>query len=404
VPGGRQRLPEGLQQLLHPKRLEEVGAGAFLHGVHVGGDVPEGGDQDDGRFRTDHAHPRQEIQPGQPRHVLVQDDGGEGIGSQADERLRPVRCLHHVVALVTQDVHFEIPQTDLIPNVAAVRASCNVTASGEPLALRANETARTTIGAAPGPCSIVLVLFGLDVGLPLVNTTPLGRSSFFIPGIATATFGLVDVTLDLVTSLNSTTRVEDPRLATVDPTDVAWSAWGIALLDVQAADGFGSNATSALNTTFVYTMALAVSVFALSVEIFHADLTAIGSVIGTPSLRTDLSVDLRPHALVLGPLSEVRHDGATFAWAGSVDPDVDHLELFVTDGTRNASYRLGPAASTVSVPLVPSTHYTAWIVAVDGSGQATPSNVIVFVSLESTASATSRSSIVKSWGIGSAFT
>ena len=279
---------------------------------------------------------------------------------------------------ISADVHFEIAQTDLIPGVAAVRASCNVTASGEPLALRANETARTTIGAAPGPCSIVLVLFGLDVGLPLVNTTPLGRSSFFIPGIATATFGLVDVTLDLVTSLNSTTRVEDPRLATVDPTDVAWSAWGIALLDVQAADGFGSNATSALNTTFVYTMALAVSVFALSVEIFHADLTAIGSVIGTPSLRTDLSVDLRPHALVLGPLSEVRHDGATFAWAGSVDPDVDHLELFVTDGTRNASYRLGPAASTVSVPLVPSTHYTAWIVAVDGSGQATPSNVIVF--------------------------
>ncbi len=279
---------------------------------------------------------------------------------------------------VTADIHFEVAQTDLIPGVAAVRASCNVTASGEPLSLRANETVRTMIGVSPGPCAIVLVLFGMDVGLPVFNTTPLGRSSFFIPGIATVTFGLVDVSVDLETSLNSTTRVEDASLASVEPRNVTWSSWGVVPVEVHATDGVGSTVASMLNTTFTYTMALALTVYALSIEIFHADFAPIGAVVGTPSLRTDVTVDLRPHALVLAPLTEVRHDRATFTWSGAVDADVDHLELVVTDGTRNASYRLGPTATTITVPLVPSTPYRAWIVAVDGAGQATPSNVVVF--------------------------
>ena len=279
---------------------------------------------------------------------------------------------------VTADIHFEVAQTDLIPSIAAVRASCNVTASGEPLSLRANETVRTMIGVSPGPCAIVLVLFGIDVGLPVFNTTPLGRSSFFIPGIATVTFGLVDVSVDLETSLNSTTRVENASLASVEPRYVAWSSWGVVPVEVHATDGVGGTAASMLNTTFTYTMALALTVYALSIEIFRPDLTTIGAVVGTPSLRTDMTVDLRPHALALAPLTEVRHDGATFTWSGAVDADVDHLELMVTDGTRNASYRLGPTATTITVPLVPSTPYRAWIVAVDGAGQATPSNVVVF--------------------------
>lgn len=280
--------------------------------------------------------------------------------------------------LVHEDVRFDVPQTDLIPGVAAVRAACNLTASGEPLALRANESVRTILGVSPGPCAIVVVLFGVDVGLPGVTTTSLGRGSFFIPGIATATLGIVDMTVDLVTSLNSTTRIEDPSLASIQPQNLTWSSWSIASVEMRSTDAFGSTATSKLNTTFTYTMSLGLTVYALSVEVLHLDLTTIGTVAGQPSLRTDLTVDLVPHPLVLADGPDVRPDGATFSWGGPLDPDINHLELVLTDGELKASYELEPTASSASVPLAPGTDYIAWIVAVDGAGQGTPSNTVSF--------------------------
>lgn len=277
------------------------------------------------------------------------------------------------------DIHFEVPQTDLIPNVAAVRASCDLNASGESLTVLANGSVRSTLAASAGPCKIVLVLVGADVTLPVFNTTPIGRSSFYLPGISTVTLGIVDLSVDLVTSMNSTSRVETD-IADVSPREIAWSSWGAQRIVVHGEDALGSVETSLLNTTFTYRMYLSLTVYALSIELYHMDLAEIGSFAGTPSLRTGLSVDLRPHALVLAPVEAIRHDQATLTWSGAVDPDVDHLELWLSDGTHHVPVRLAPTAIRTDVLLRPATQYEAWIVAVDSSGQGSPSNRIEFES------------------------
>ena len=283
---------------------------------------------------------------------------------------------------VAADVHFEVPQKDLIANVAAVRASCNLTASGEPLTVLANGSVRSTLAASPGPCTIVLVLVGNDIALPVFNTTPLGRNSFYLPGISTVSLGIVDLSVDLVTSLNSTSRVED-GIADVVPREIAWSTWGAERILVHGEDGLGSGVDSSLNTTFTYRMSLALTVYGFSIELYHVDLAEIGSVAGTPSLRTAVAVDLRPHGLVLGPAEDIRSDGATISWSGTVDADVDHLELWLVDPSGNVTVHLAPTVTRVDVLLRPLTAYQAWIVAVDRAGQATSSNRIAFESLAS---------------------
>ncbi len=280
--------------------------------------------------------------------------------------------------LVSARVHFAVPQTDVIRGVVAVRASCDVDASGEALALLANATDRSTLAASAGPCAIVVVPLGVDVPLPVFgNTTPLGRSSFYLPGVSTATLGIVDLSVDLVTSLNSTSRVPD-GIADVSPNEVEWTAWGTKRILVHGEDGVGSVATSELNTTFTYTMSLGLTVYARRIAVYHRDLAQIGSFVGAPSLITDLSVDLRPHALTLEAPTDVAYDRATLSWSAVIDSDIEHLELWLTDGTANVSYRLAPTATTVEVTLRPSTHYDARIASVDGGGQITASSAVGF--------------------------
>lgn len=280
---------------------------------------------------------------------------------------------------VTATVRFDIPRKDLIPGIAAVRARCDVAASGEPLTVLANGSARSTLGVSEGPCSIILVLAGVDVALPLLNTTPLGMRSFYLPGVSTVTLGVVDLSIDLVTSVDSESRVEDGS-GEVIPRNLSWIAWGAQRIRVHGADGFGSVVETTINTTFTYRMSLALSVYALSVRLYHMDLVEIGSSTGTPSLMTELSMDLRPHPLALDPADGIRHDRATVSWSGAIDADVDHLELWLTDGTSNVSLRLAPTAPAAEVLVRPSTSYRAWIVAVDRSGQGTPSNGLQFES------------------------
>lgn len=281
------------------------------------------------------------------------------------------------------NIRFEVPQKDIIPGVAAVRASCDVIASGEPLTVLANRSARSTLATSAGPCSITLILGGVDVPIPGLNGTPLGRNSFYIPGVSTLTLGIVDVSLDLVALLRSSSVVEDGP-ATVSPQEIEWMSWGAERIRIQADGGFGSVVESSLNTTFVYRMSLALTIYALGVPLYHVDLMEVGSAIGSPSVRTPLSVDLWPHPLVLHDAEEIGSDSATLSWSGAVDGDVDHLELWLVEDSRNVSIRLAPDATQTSVPLRPSTPYRAWIVSVDSADQETASNGVAFESAAST--------------------
>ncbi len=290
--------------------------------------------------------------------------------------------------LVTQTVHFDVQGGDLIAGVAAFRASCDAVASGEPLALLDNETVRTTVSAAPGNCSMILILFGRDVAIPTITTTPIGRSSYYIPGLSFVSIGIVDVSLDLQSSLNSTTRVVDAAAGSVAQEEVAWTSWGAQRLVVQGAHGYGDRVASNLETTFTYALSLGITIWIAGFQTYQAPLRDFGAYAGTPTLETPLSVDLLPHPLALGPARGVTHEGVSLNWTGTVDADMDHLELWVTDGTTNASYRITDrVVSSMDVVLRPSTTYRAWVVQVDAGGQRTSSNVVTFQTLAAPAPA-----------------
>lgn len=282
--------------------------------------------------------------------------------------------------LVSVPVRFDIAATEVIPGVASVRATCGLVASGESLRLLNDESDLTTIAADPGPCSIVLSLLGADIGLPVLNTTPLGRNVFFLPGVATVSLGLVDVSVDLQTSLNATARVALPDAASLSPSEIAWFSWGAKRVLVDAVDGRGSLLATEIATAFTYTMSLGLTVYALSVQVYHADLVHIGSFPGTPALVTTLLVDLLPPALVLDAPADVTSDGATFTWSGNVPSDADHLELWLNDGSLTMAFRIDdPATRSVRVPLQRERSYQAWIVTVDAAGQSSASNLVSFV-------------------------
>ena len=294
----------------------------------------------------------------------------------------PVPAAATLPPLVGQSIHFEIPGQNLIPSVAAFRASCDVNTSGEPLGLLDNETVRTTISAAPGACSMVLILFGIEVGIPTITTTPIGRSSYYIPGLSLGTLGLGDVSLDLQSSLNSTSHVADPAVASIDAEAVEWSSWGAHRLVAQGAHGHGDGVSSTLTTTFTYSLALGLTIWIAGIQAYQTGLADFGEYTGTPSLVTPLSVDLLPHRLTLGAARDVTYQGATLNWTGTIDSDMDHLDLWIEGGGTNASYRITDrVTSAMTVPLKADTDYRAGIVAEDHSGQAVSSPAISFHTL-----------------------
>ncbi len=276
-------------------------------------------------------------------------------------------------------VAFTMPARDVIAGVASFRAQCDIAASGEALQLLANESVRTTVAATPGACEMILNLLGFDVTIPTINTTPLGRSSVYIPGLSVVTLGVVDLSIDLMTAMNSTSRVADGAVAAVEPLELAWITWGAQRLNVHAAGGYGSVAASELNTTFTYGLSLGLTVSALGVTLYHTDLVDLGRYAGQPSLVTSVRVDLFPPPLTLGAPTQLTSTGAVFSWTCTVEDDMDHLELWVTDGTLNVSYRIeDPHALRLAVPLKADTNYRAWILVVDLSGQSSSSSVVSF--------------------------
>lgn len=280
--------------------------------------------------------------------------------------------------LVTEQVRFSLYVADLIPGVAAVNASCGVVASGEALGLLGGAIDGTSLAVAPGPCTITLILFGMEVPLPVVNTTPLGVHSFYLPGLAIVTLGLVDVSIDLVSALNATSRVTDPRAASLEPENHTWTSWGARRFLVQASDGYGGRVATAIDTEFTWSVSLGVTVWALSVPLYQVDLTSLGAIQGTPVLATPLVVDLRPPPLDLRGPEDLAHDGATFRWNRTLTEDADHLELWVDDGTNRLAYHLAPTATETRVALRPDTAYEVWLDVVDEAGQRGTSERISF--------------------------
>jgi hypothetical protein len=285
--------------------------------------------------------------------------------------------------LMSDEVRFEFYVGDLVEGALALDARCEIVASGEALDLLGGATDGTSVAVAPGSCAITVILFGTNIPIPLANATPLGVHSFYLPSLALVTFGLVDVSVDLASSLAGATRVVDTTAATLEAENHTWTSWGARRVVVHATDAFGSSLATDLETSFAWTVDLSVTVWALSVPLFHFPLSSLGTFHGTPSLRTPLFVDMRPSPLALAGPEDLTHDGATFRWNGTLASDVDHLELGLDDGSGATLYVVWDRAEpSIRVTLRPETTYRAWLVVVDRAGQETASDPIEFHTLE----------------------
>ena len=279
--------------------------------------------------------------------------------------------------VTTVRIHFEIPSVTIIPAVASFRGSCDLWATGENLTLLAAEATRTSLETSPAECTMVLTILGLDVAIPTIATTPLGRSSLAFP------IPLADVSVDLLTSLASTTRISTPSVATVEPENLTWTAWGARTLTVAGSPGEGGRVETTMNSTFTYSVSLGLTIAFFGAPLVQANLTSLGSYLGTPSLETSLVVDLVPRALQLVGVEAITHEAATVTWSGVVDADVIRLELLVEGGGWNVTYRIeDPSSASLRISVIPETAYVVRIVVVDEAGQRSTSSALAFTSLE----------------------
>lgn len=281
--------------------------------------------------------------------------------------------------LVTQPVRFAFVGQDVIPGVAAVSATCEVEASAENVTLLSGESDLVSVSVGPGPCALALIVFGVAVPVPILNTTPLGKQSYYLPGIPVLTYGLVDVSLDLVSSMNATSRADDPGAVAVAPLNHSWSTWGARRLVLEASAGYGSRRATEIVTAFNWSVSLALTIWAVGVPLYSIGLTHLGDYPGMPVLRTGVIVDLLPAPRQLLTPEDITSGGVTLRWTGIPEDDLDHLELWIDDGRAKVVWMIeDPQALFVRVDARPGSSYSAWVVAVDEAGQSSGSNVVVF--------------------------
>lgn len=272
---------------------------------------------------------------------------------------------------VLQDtVYFGLPRTQVVSGLD-FEAACRVSVAYEGISMLDEEAAGSFLSAGPGPCSISVYILGVQVQLPILNPTPLGRFSFMIPGVGGITFGLAEVSVDLLTSLFANYT---GSLATVTPSPmtVTWNRWGSAALSFTAHSGAEGN-TLSLDVPYTLSMgfAVGVSVYFLGARIFSADLASLGSIAGTPVVRLPAQIDVKPtHVSVVSATATSAHS-LMINWSANSDSDFGSYRIRVDDGRSPPLTILveDPRSTTLTVPAVPSTDYTVSILVVDRAGQ-----------------------------------
>ncbi|HEX9339843.1 MAG TPA: hypothetical protein VF992_01545 [Thermoplasmata archaeon] len=196
--------------------------------------------------------------------------------------------------LLQQSVSFGLPRTDA-DTWLALSATCGVIANYEHLSLTFEESVDTFVNMAPDSCEITAYVLGVAVPLPILNSTPLGRKSYKIPGVQTVTLGLVDLSVDLVTSLTANRNDTDPEF--IAPSSLSWPAWGMNVFPVT--DRFDGEKEALLVYEPQLSFSLGASVFVLGVRIYGTDIVHLGDVVGTPSVAIPISGHRAPASPLL---------------------------------------------------------------------------------------------------------
>ncbi len=196
--------------------------------------------------------------------------------------------------ILQQSVSFGLPKTD-VQSWLAMSATCGVAATYERLSLTFEESVDTFVSMAPGSCEIWVYVLGIAVPIPILNSTPLGRSFFRIPGFATLTLGVADLSVDLVTSLTANRNETNPEF--IAPSSLSWPIWGMQVFAVT--DRFDGEKDTLLTYVPHLSFSLGASVFILGVQIYGTDIVQLGDIAGTPSVAIPISAHRAPMSPIL---------------------------------------------------------------------------------------------------------
>ena len=266
-------------------------------------------------------------------------------------------------------ISFGVPRREVAPGLD-VAAACGVVAAYEGLALCDGGTDETFLALSPGPCEITVYVLGAGIALPIMNSAPIGRTSYLIPGVGGITLGLADVSIDLLVSVDARQTSEVDGLA-VTPTNASWSRWGATTLAVDASMGAtGSTMHLALPFNVTMNLSVGVSVYAFGIRLYSVSLASLGIVEGAPSLDIPVVVDLRPSAVTASAWGPT-HAAIRVNWTLNTDDDFAYVRIVVAPdgGTQTVFLVEDPAATSTDIPAFPATDYTIEVSVVDRGGQ-----------------------------------
>lgn len=270
--------------------------------------------------------------------------------------------------VLSQDVLFGVPRTELAPGLD-FEAACAVTASYQGVAMLDGESDSTFLAVSPGSCDIAVYILGIRIAVPLADETPLGRTSYYLPGIGGITFGLADVSIDLVTGLRAE-YTGDASTVNVSPGTSDWDQWGVVHPTVTAHSGQrGSVLSTTAPHTLSFTFGVGVSVYFLGFRLYSWDET-LAAVPGSPRIDIPVTIDLMPNSATLTTATAPSPYSLQVAWTRSSDSDFAAYEISVESGASRHVYLVeDPAETTLTIPAAATTRYTVQVIVIDRAGQ-----------------------------------
>jgi len=268
-----------------------------------------------------------------------------------------------------QPVDFGLPRTQVVDGLD-VELACQVIATSEAVSVLDAGEASSSVGVAPGRCTITVYVLDVPIPVPILNVTPLGRLAISIPGVSGFTNGLVDVSIDLVTSLSANYTGTSVAVSP-NPTEMAWSHWGARSVTISAHSGGEGNSLS-IPVPYAFWMALAigVTVSALGVPVFSVNLATVGTFEGAPDVVVPVTVDLKPSRVGTVDAWAPSAEAVQVNWTPNQDTDFASYRVRLEGGGSSYVFAVDTqASSTLTMPAAKGTDYTVSVNVVDRAGQ-----------------------------------
>ncbi len=266
-------------------------------------------------------------------------------------------------------VFFGIARRPLVPGFVDFEAGCRVTASYPEVAIVDRASATVPVDVSPGGCDVAVYVLGARVAAPLPFRTPLGRTSYRVPGVSGITLGLADVSVDLSARLRGEFS-GDGVVLSASPGVLEWSEWGTAAATLSAHTGLrGSTLVATAPLRLSLSFGVGVSVYVLGVRVHSWEATA-AVFDGTPRIEIPVSIDLAPSFPELtGAAADSAH-ALRVAWSECRDGDFAAYEVSVSGGEGPRVFLVRDRSRTsLTIDAAPSTDYAVQVTAVDGAGQ-----------------------------------